>query len=286
VLDGLGVAGAGAEAQREMAAQVGADRGDDQPAGGQQLAIPVPPGQPGQQRGAEQSRGAELPDRVYQADPLLMAVQGRPVSEAGRGGRRPRGEAYRDKSFRRPFCSLEKIQQNRRSPAAERQLDQGRVRGLAERDAVQRVGARPRGEGADHHIGQHTDRPVQRGCAFDAFGECRRPGCGKRGDYRERAPHRTGSVCAGSVPGQSIPASGDTAQQPAEGMPHALDRTRAPARLPPQPSAPEVMAASTSAWRSVSSTACSRSIRSAISSSSRISASRSLSAASITPRST
>jgi hypothetical protein len=47
VLDRLGVAGASAEAQREVAAQVGADRSGGQPAGGQQLAVQMPPGQPG-----------------------------------------------------------------------------------------------------------------------------------------------------------------------------------------------------------------------------------------------
>jgi hypothetical protein len=60
VVDRLGVAGPGAEPQRQMAAQVGADGGDRQPAGGQQLAVAVPSGRPGQQRGAEQGRRPRL----------------------------------------------------------------------------------------------------------------------------------------------------------------------------------------------------------------------------------
>ena len=65
VVDRLGVTGAGPEPQRQMAAQVCADGGDREAAGGQQLAVAMPAGRPCQQGGAEQGCRPRLGDRVH-----------------------------------------------------------------------------------------------------------------------------------------------------------------------------------------------------------------------------
>jgi len=87
VADLLGVAGARAQPQRQVPAQVGPGGGHGQPAAGQHPAVPVPPADPGGQRAEEQRGRAGLADRVHQPDPLLVAVQRRPVGQPGGRGR-------------------------------------------------------------------------------------------------------------------------------------------------------------------------------------------------------
>ena len=143
--DLLGVAGARAEPQRQVPAQVGADGGRAEPGRRQHPAVAGPAAGPGGQRAEEQGGRAALADGVHQADPLLVLVQRRPVGQAG--GRRGRGgrDAGRDQHRGRALGAAEHVEQDRGGPAAERQPDQRGMRGLAERDAVQGVGAQPAG---------------------------------------------------------------------------------------------------------------------------------------------
>jgi len=145
VADLLGVAGAGAQPQRQVAAEVGAQGRQPEPARGQRPAVAGPPAGPGGQRAEEQGGRAGLAGGVHQADPLLVPVQGRPVGQAG--GRRGRGARHpgRDQHRGRALGAAEQVEQYRGGPAAERQPDQCRVGGLAERDAVQGIGPRSGG---------------------------------------------------------------------------------------------------------------------------------------------
>ena len=94
--DLLGVAGARAQPQSQVPAQVGADGAREEPGPGQRPAVTGPPAGPGGQRAEEQGRGPRLADGVHQADPLLVLVQRRPVGQAG--GRRGHGcpDPHRD----------------------------------------------------------------------------------------------------------------------------------------------------------------------------------------------
>ena len=138
--DLLGVAGARAEPQGQVPAEVGADGGHGEPGRGQRPAVTGPAAGPGGQRAEEQGGRASLAGGVHQADPLLVPVQGRPVGQAG--GRRGRGARYsgRDQHRGRALGAAEQVEEHRGGPAAERQPDQCRVGGLAERDAVQGIG--------------------------------------------------------------------------------------------------------------------------------------------------
>jgi len=111
--DLLGVAGARAEPERQVTAQVGADGGDGEAGRGQRPAEGLPPAGPGGQRPEEQGGRARLAHRVHEADPLLVAVQGRPVGQAG--GRRRRGARYarRDQHAGRAFGAAERVEQHR-----------------------------------------------------------------------------------------------------------------------------------------------------------------------------
>jgi len=176
VADLLGVAGAGAEPERQVAAEIGADGGHGQPRGGQRPAVAGPAARPGGQRAEEQRGRAALAGGVHQADPLLVPVQRRPVGQAGgRGGRGARHPG-RDEHPGRAFGAAEQVEQDRRGPAAEREPDQRGMGGLAERDAVQGVGALAGGQGAHHGVGQAADQRVEGVCPLDALGEGRRPG--------------------------------------------------------------------------------------------------------------
>ena len=79
VIDVLRVADPGTEPKRQVSSQVGAGARQHEPARRQHLAVAVPTGEPGDQRGAEQRRGASLGNHVHEADALLVAVQRRPV---------------------------------------------------------------------------------------------------------------------------------------------------------------------------------------------------------------
>jgi len=142
VADLLGVAGAGAEPQRQVAAEVGAQGGQREPGRGQRPPIAGPAAGPGGQRPEEQGGRAALADGVHQADPLLVPVQRRPVGQAGGRGRHDRPHPDRDEDGRRALGAAEQVEQHGRGPAAERQPDQRGMGGLAERDAVQGVGPR------------------------------------------------------------------------------------------------------------------------------------------------
>ncbi len=75
VADLLGVAGARAEPQRQVAAQVGPDSGGGEPGAGQQPAVAGTAAGPGRQRAEEQRGRAGLADGVHEADALLVPVQ-------------------------------------------------------------------------------------------------------------------------------------------------------------------------------------------------------------------
>jgi len=176
VADLFGVAGARAEPQRQVPAEVSADAGQGEPGHGQRPAVAGPPPGPGGQRGEEQGGRPGLADSVHQADPLLVLVQCRPVGQAG--GRRGRGarDAGRDQHRGCALGAAEQVEQDRGGPAAERQPDQRGVRGLAERHAVQGVGARPGRQCAHHGVGQAVDDRVQGVSTLDALGQGGRPG--------------------------------------------------------------------------------------------------------------
>jgi hypothetical protein len=152
VADLVGVAGARAEPERQVPAQVGTDGGHGEPGGGQQAAASRPPAGPGRQRADEQGGRAGLAYGVRKADPLLIGVQGRPVSQPGGRGRRAARDPGGDEHLGRAAGATEQVKYHRRRPAAERQPDQRGVRGLAERNAVQRIGARPRGKRSHHGV--------------------------------------------------------------------------------------------------------------------------------------
>jgi len=176
VADLIGVAGARAESQRQVPAEVGADRAHGQAGRGQRPAVAGPPAGPGGQRAEEQGRRPALADGVHQADPLLVLVQRRPVGQAG--GRRGHGarDARRDQHGGRALGAAEQVEEHRRGPAAEWQPDQRGVRRLAERHAVQRVGPRAGRQRPDHGVGQAVDDGVEGVRALDALGQRGRPG--------------------------------------------------------------------------------------------------------------
>ncbi len=168
--DLLGVAGARAQSEGQVPAEVRADGSHGEPGRGQRPAVAGPAAGPRGQR-AEKERGrARLADGVYQADPLLFPVQRRPVGQAG--GRRGRGagDPGRDEHPRRALGAAEQVEQDRGSPAAKRQPDQRRVGGLTERDAVQGVRARAGRQGAHHGVGKTVDHGVQGVRTLDALG--------------------------------------------------------------------------------------------------------------------
>ncbi len=174
--DLFGVAGAGAEPQRQVPAEVGADAGQGEPGRGQRPSVAGPAAGPGGQRAEEQGGRPALADGVHQADPLLVLVQRRPVGQAG--GRRGHGrpDPGSDQDGRRALGAAEQVEQDRGGPAAERQPDQGGVRGLAERHAVQGVGTRAGRQRAHHGVGQAVDDRVEGVGALDALGHGGRPG--------------------------------------------------------------------------------------------------------------
>jgi hypothetical protein len=176
VADLLGVAGARAESQRQVPAEVGAHGGHGEPGRGQRPAVAGPAAGPGGQRAEEQRGRAGLADRVDQADPLLVPVQRRPVRQAG--GRRGRGAGHPgcDEHPGRALGAVEQVEQDRAGPAAEGQPDQRGVGRLAERDAVQGVRARAGRKRAHHGVGKTLDHGIEGVRALDALGERRRPG--------------------------------------------------------------------------------------------------------------
>jgi hypothetical protein len=174
--DLIGMARARAEPQRQVPAQVGPDGGHREPGGGQQPAVAGPAAGPGRQRAEEQRRRAGLARGVHEADPLLVPVQRRPVGQpGGRRGHGPR-EPGRDEHGRRALGTAEQVEHDRRRPAAERQPHQRGMRGLTERDAVQSIGARARGQRAHDGVGQPVHHGVERVGTLDALGEGGRPG--------------------------------------------------------------------------------------------------------------
>ncbi len=176
VADLIGVAGARAEPERQVPAEVGADGGHGEPGRGQRPAVASPAAGPSGQRAEEQRGRAGLADGVHQADPLLVPVQRRPVGQPG--GRRGRGagDPGRDEDPRRALGTAEQVEQDGGSPAAERQPDQRGVGGLAERDAVQGVRARAARQRPHHGVGKTGDHGVDGVRTLDALGEGRRPG--------------------------------------------------------------------------------------------------------------
>jgi hypothetical protein len=176
VTDLLGVAGARAQSEGQVPAQVGADGGHGEPGRGQGPAIAGPAAGPRSQRAEEERGRSRLADGVHQADPLLLPVQRRPVGQAsGRRGHGP-GDPGRDEDPRRALGAAKQVEQDRGSPAAKRQPDQRRVGGLTERDAVQGVRARAGRQGAHYGVGKTIDHGVEGVRALDALGEGRRPG--------------------------------------------------------------------------------------------------------------
>jgi hypothetical protein len=145
VADLLGVAGAGAEPQRQVPAEIGAQGDQREPGRGQRPAVAGPAAGPGGQRPEEQGGRAALADGVHQADPLLVPVQRRPVGQAGGRSRRGSRHPGRDQHRGRALGAAEQVEQHGGGPAAERQPDQRGMSGLAERDAVQGVGPRSSG---------------------------------------------------------------------------------------------------------------------------------------------
>jgi len=176
VADLLGVAGARAEPERQVPAEVGADGGHGEPGRGQRPAVAGPAARPRGQRADEQRGRAGLADGVHQADPLLVPVQRRPVGQPGGRRGRDAGDPGRDEHPGRALGAAEQVEQDRRSPAAKWQPDQGGVDGLAERDAVQGVRARAGRQRAHHGVGQSVDHGVEGVRTLDALGEDRRPG--------------------------------------------------------------------------------------------------------------
>jgi hypothetical protein len=156
------VAGARAEPQRQVPAEVGADAGQGEPGRGQRPAGAGPAAGPGGQRAEEQGGRPALADRVHQADPLLILVQRRPVGQAGGSRGHGRPDPGRDQDGRRALGAAEQVEQDRGGPAAERQPDQRGVRGLAERHAVQRVGPRAGRQRAHDAIGQPPHHRIER----------------------------------------------------------------------------------------------------------------------------
>jgi len=188
VTDLLGVAGSRAEPQRQVPAEVGAHGGHGEPGRRQRPAVAGPAAGPRGQRAEEQGSRPGLAGGVHQADPLLVLVQRRPVGQAG--GRRGRGgrEAGRDQHRGRAFGAAEHVEQDRGGPAAERQPDHRGMRGLAERDAVQGIGARAGRQRAHHGLGKAVDDRVEGVRALDALGQGRRPGQHGRLAGLARAP--------------------------------------------------------------------------------------------------
>jgi len=176
VTDLLGVTGARAQPQRQVPAEVGANGGHGKPGDGQRPAVAGPAAGPAGQRAEEQRGRAGLANGVHQADPLLVPVQRRPVGQPG--GRRGHGARHpgRDERRGRAFGAAEQVEQDRRSPAAERQPDQRGMGGLAERDAVQGVGALAGRQRAHDGVGEALDHRVEAVRPLDALGEGRRPG--------------------------------------------------------------------------------------------------------------
>jgi len=113
---------------------------------------------------------------VHQADPLLVAVQRRPVSQPGRHRGQGAHDAGRDEHPRRAFGAAEQVEQDRRGPAAERQPDERGVGRLSERHPVQGVGTRAGGQRLHHGVGQGADHGIEGVRALEAFGEGGRPG--------------------------------------------------------------------------------------------------------------
>jgi hypothetical protein len=176
VADLVGVAGARAQPQGQVPAEIGADGAREEPGPGQRPAVAGPAAGPGRQRAEEQRRRPRLADGVHQADPLLVLVQRRPVGEPG--GCRGHGcpDSHRDQDGRRALGAVEQVEEHRRGPAAERQPDQRGVRRLPERHAVQRVRPRAGRQRADHGIGQAADDGIEGVGALDALGQHGRPG--------------------------------------------------------------------------------------------------------------
>jgi hypothetical protein len=176
VADLLGVTGARAEPERQVPAEVRAEGGHGEPGRGQRPAVAGPAAGPRGQRAEEQRGRAGLADGVHQADPLLVPVQRRPVSQTG--GRRGRGagDPGRDEDPGRTLGAAEQVEQDRGSPAAKRQPDQRRVGRLAERDPVPGVCARAGRQRAHDGIGEAVDDGVEGMRTLDALGQGRRPG--------------------------------------------------------------------------------------------------------------
>jgi hypothetical protein len=176
VADLVGVAGARAQPQGQVAAEIGADGAREKPGRGQHPAVAGPPAGPGGQRAEEQGRRPGLADGVHQTDPLLVLVQRRPVGQPGRRGGHGARDARRDQHRGRTLGAAEQVEEHRRGPAAERQPDQRGMRRLAERHAVQRVRPRAGRQRPDHRIGQATDDRVEAVRALDALGQRGRAG--------------------------------------------------------------------------------------------------------------
>ncbi len=176
VADRFRVTGAGGKPERQVPAQVRSGASHGEPGEGQQPAVPAQPSGPRRQRAEEQRGRTGLAGRVRQADPLLVAVQRRPVGQPG--GHRGHGahDAGGDEHPRRAVGSAEQVKQDRRGPAAQRQPYQRGVSGLSERHAVQRVGARAGGQRAHHGVGHRADQGIEGMRALEAFGEGGRPG--------------------------------------------------------------------------------------------------------------
>jgi hypothetical protein len=183
-----------------VAAQVGPDGGHREAGGRQQPAVAGLAAGPGRQRAEKQRRRAGLAEGVHQADPLLVPVQRRPVGQPG--GRRGRGarDPGRDEQSRRALGAGERLEQDRRGPAAQRQPYQRGMGRLAERDAMQGVGPRARGQGAHHAVGQLVDHRIKDVSPLDALGQGGWPGqqrnlagmtvlTGPPGEAEEGLPH-------------------------------------------------------------------------------------------------
>jgi hypothetical protein len=197
VADLLGVAGARAEPERQVAAQVGPDGGHREPGRRQQPAVAGPAAGPGRQRAEEQRGCAGLAQGVHQPDPLLVPVQRGPVGQPG--GRRGRGarDPGRDEQPGRAFRAGERFEQDRRGPAAQRQPHQRGMGRLAERDTVQGIGPGARGQRAHHGVGKLLHHGIKDVSPLDALGQGGWPGqqrnlaglTGPPGDTKEGLPH-------------------------------------------------------------------------------------------------